>query len=797
MKSRWESNMRIAIIDHSYHQATKSNAFFHDILTGIGTVTEFFDETWCAGKNDWRLDFDETRYDLIVIWQAHEAIEVLSGKHNNVVFVPMYDGMLPGGIFSWKSVFKNMKCLSFCRKLHFEISRRGGTSRYFRFFPDPKKYKIVSEFTELRPFFWYRTNNITADLVLDMCRTIKINKFTIHNAPDPGQKALSITNFPNSIANYEITRWSASRYNYIETMVNHNVYFAPRSVEGIGMAFLEAMASGLCVVAANMPTMSEYISNGTNGILYSLERRFPLDLSRAEEIGARARESIERGFSDWQREMAHLVDYLIIPKNRLTATTTGGVRCSPVPVSGPAPGGKISVVTICLNAVVGLEKTINSVLGQDRPNVEYLILDGGSTDGSVEIINKFAPRLAYWHSAPNEGVYHAMNDSIMRSTGEWILFIKAGDTFSAADSLSRMFRHVPAEVDVVYGHHLFVCADGFEDYLPAADFETTWARLQRGEIWFDWLAGIPAHQATAVRRDLLAKLRFDTAYRLAADLDLFFRARKNGAKFFNCAELVCVCESTRMSSTDHALRRTELTQIVRNHGNSAASDHFYYKMLGAAEVAIDGKDEMCKRSAHAKRDHRWLEKAEMPEGQPYLSNEYIARRLAGHYDATLEEGIDFKRYGMPIFISDCAGVSFCEGWGRWTDGEMARFRFDRPLPTRFELELTGYVLGPNVGRDIILRVGNFKTAFRMTWPPAATFTIHVMNSDGSDAILLEIPNPTSPTMNGETFDKRRLGIALSSLKIKQPATNSWQKWKTWIGSLNRGSTKQSRLEAST
>ncbi len=103
---------------------------------------------------------------------------------------------------------------------------------------------------------------------------------------------------------------------YREALLKSNVFFSPRMREGIGMAFLEAMASGLCVVAPDFPTMNEYIANGTNGILYSLDQTSPLDFSRAQDMGARARETVERGFADWQSSLADLKEFLVTPMPR-------------------------------------------------------------------------------------------------------------------------------------------------------------------------------------------------------------------------------------------------------------------------------------------------------------------------------------------------------------------------------------------------------------------------------------------------------------------------------------------------
>ncbi|MGO9005632.1 MAG: glycosyltransferase [Beijerinckiaceae bacterium] len=577
--------MRIAIIDHSYHETTKSTDFVYEMLSKIGSVQRFHDESWCGGKNDWRLNFNESNYDLIVLWQIHEAFSALSGRHDNVVFVPMYDAMFTGSKFYWKKEFGNAKCISFCRKLHQEITRRNGTSRYFKYFPDPAHYRTVSDFSEIRPFFWYRRNEIDANLVIELCAGTKIRNLVLHNAPDPGMRPLSISNFPANISKYEVTTWFDSAEDYREALLRNNVFFVPRPVEGIGMACLEAMASGLCVVAPDLPTMNEYIANGTNGLLYSFQRRLGLDFSRAQAIGARARETVERGFADWQRELPSLMEFIVTPKNQLRTANPRRVQFVREQTSGSAnpSAAKLSIVTVCLNAADCLEATVESVLGQDRPNIEYIIFDGGSTDGSVAIIKKYAEFLADWRSEPDEGVYHAMNNAIDRCSGDWILFMNAGDAFSAQDSLSRMFGRVPEDADVVYGHHFYVPVGGLEEYHPAADFETTWSRLQRGELWFDWLAGIPAHQATAVRRALLAKLRFDTSFRIAADHDLLFRACKSGAKFFNSDELISVYAGGGASAKNYALCKQEWAEIGRKYGDTAAVDGFY-ALLEEAEA---------------------------------------------------------------------------------------------------------------------------------------------------------------------------------------------------------------------
>src|ERR1700744_4940678 len=88
---------------------------------------------------------------------------------------------------------------------------------------------------------------------------------------------------------------------------------------------------------------------------------------------------------------------------------------------------KISVITVCYNAVKVIEPTLLSVITQAYNNIEYIVIDGGSNDGTVELIKKHADKITYWVSEPDEGVYDAMNKGIDKATGSWVYFIGAGD----------------------------------------------------------------------------------------------------------------------------------------------------------------------------------------------------------------------------------------------------------------------------------------------------------------------------------------------------------------------------------
>jgi hypothetical protein len=566
--------MRLAYIGLAYHEKTGSTRFLIDLLEQYATVERWFGEPGGGVTWEWSTKFDESRYDVIVIFQLYEAFRLLSGRHPNVVFVPMYDAMFWAGNFYWKPSFNTAKIVSFSWALSREVMRQGAVYAGFQYYPDPTWYTPVEDFSTLRGLLWYRRREISPKLAFRLCRGSEFERFVVHDGPDPGNEAEGAWIAPPNIRRLDRTSWCADGDTYAAALRNANVFFAPRPYEGIGMSVLEAMASGHCVVAPNAPTMNEYISNGTNGLLYVSSRCTRLDFAAARAIGARARESVERGHQRWLTSIPALLDFIATP----TAELCDGARSSiqvrnpftPDPAPGPPGRPLISVVTVCRNAVAGLKATMDSVLDQTGCNFEYVVLDGLSTDGSVEIVRRYASRLAAWRSVEDDGPYHAMNAALGLVRGEWVLFMNAGDLFSSEDALRRMFARVPSDASVVYGHHIFRSKEGADELHLAAEFETTWSRLQRGDLWFDWLPGVPVHPATAVRLGLLARLRFDTTYRTAATHDLLFRARALGARFFNCDEVLAIYAGRGRSAQRYEQYKKEWAEIARSYGDAAA-----------------------------------------------------------------------------------------------------------------------------------------------------------------------------------------------------------------------------------
>ena len=113
---------------------------------------------------------------------------------------------------------------------------------------------------------------------------------------------------------------------------------------------------------------------------------------------------------------------------------------------------KISIVTVCYNAVDTIEKTILSVINQTYKNIEYIIIDGASKDGTVDVINKYRDKISYFVSESDKGIYDAMNKGIKVATGEWLIFINSDDTFYNKHVLSRVINKLNNHNTIYYGN---------------------------------------------------------------------------------------------------------------------------------------------------------------------------------------------------------------------------------------------------------------------------------------------------------------------------------------------------------
>ncbi len=223
----------------------------------------------------------------------------------------------------------------------------------------------------------------------------------------------------------------------------------------------------------------------------------------------------------------------------------------------------ITVVTVCYNAEKEIEATMRSVCQQDYPNIEYLIIDGASKDGTVRLAEHIRDEYSSNPglririvSEPDRGIYDAMNKGIASATGDWVLFMNAGDRFYSDDIVSKMFReHWDLSIKAVYGDT--------ERFLGESQKIVKAGKLE------DIARGIPlpfCHQAIFVRTEILKSLGFDTGYRQAADYDLFVRCYLQGYTFAHVDEVVCRYDMNGISARNNIFHLEEKMKIRQAHG---------------------------------------------------------------------------------------------------------------------------------------------------------------------------------------------------------------------------------------
>ncbi|MBX9850883.1 MAG: glycosyltransferase [Cytophagaceae bacterium] len=197
-------------------------------------------------------------------------------------------------------------------------------------------------------------------------------------------------------------------------------------------------------------------------------------------------------------------------------------------------GPKVSVITIVYNNSRFIEKTIQSVINQTYSNLDYVIIDGGSTDGTVDIIKKYDSRIRYWISEKDKGIYDAMNKGQKASVGEYIIFMNSGDLFADNSVLEQIFssnshRYKNEYADVYYGETYLMDETG--KILGTRSALTT-RKLPKNMTWKSMKHGmIVSHQSIFVKKMLAPE--YNLHYKCSADIDWVIQSLKNSRKIVN------------------------------------------------------------------------------------------------------------------------------------------------------------------------------------------------------------------------------------------------------------------------
>jgi glycosyltransferase involved in cell wall biosynthesis len=230
----------------------------------------------------------------------------------------------------------------------------------------------------------------------------------------------------------------------------------------------------------------------------------------------------------------------------------------------------VTIITVTYNAGHLIQSTIASVLGQSYPNIEYLIIDGASTDNTLTIIKEQAAlsngRLKFI-SEKDQGIYFAMNKGIDLASGTWINFLHAGDCFYDRNVLSQVFSR-DYDVDLLYGDSWQRRAGTLIFCPSSSDLERLWKRPSFG------------HESLFVNKDILKKFKFDTKYQVAADADFIYKCYRQGCRFQKLSQSIVIVDSPGYSQKHWWRSGQEAWQIATTYDH-----HFRVKIFHLLSVS--------------------------------------------------------------------------------------------------------------------------------------------------------------------------------------------------------------------
>jgi glycosyltransferase involved in cell wall biosynthesis len=196
---------------------------------------------------------------------------------------------------------------------------------------------------------------------------------------------------------------------------------------------------------------------------------------------------------------------------------------------------KVSIITVCFNSVATIRDTIDSVLAQDFDDLQYLVIDGGSSDGTMDIVRGYGDNIDVVVSEPDHGIYDAMNKGIELATGDVVGLLNSDDIYAYDSVLSELVElMVSSGSDTVFADLAIVDADNFERVIRHYDS----SKFNTGRLAYGWM---PAHPTFMVKRELYVKHGgFLTDYQIAADFEMVARLLHTAAASYAYLPVVAV-----------------------------------------------------------------------------------------------------------------------------------------------------------------------------------------------------------------------------------------------------------------
>jgi glycosyltransferase involved in cell wall biosynthesis len=202
---------------------------------------------------------------------------------------------------------------------------------------------------------------------------------------------------------------------------------------------------------------------------------------------------------------------------------------------------RISIVTIVLNDSEHLLRTVENISELTYDNIEYIVVDGGSIDNTLKVIDNFKYLIDKCISEKDDGLYDAMNKGIELASGEWIIFMNSGDIFSANEVLNRVFEGANYDgVDILYGDAI-VSYPKFEKYRPSSSMED----IEQGMQF--------SHQSAFIRKDYHKINKYNIQNKICADFEFFYNANQRNTSFLKIDETIASVMPEGISDTNREM----------------------------------------------------------------------------------------------------------------------------------------------------------------------------------------------------------------------------------------------------
>jgi len=228
---------------------------------------------------------------------------------------------------------------------------------------------------------------------------------------------------------------------------------------------------------------------------------------------------------------------------------------------------KISIITVCYNEIDRIEKTLISVINQTYPNIEYIVVDGGSNDGTIELLEKYKSHISHLVSEKDSGIYHAMNKGALLSGGDYLLYMNGGDWLYESQTLEKIIRRARPS-DIIYG-------DRYKKYGDSLIYKKHPSKINQ---FYLLMNGIICHQSALISKNLFDKLDgYNSFYKIMADYDFFVRAKKiKNAEFLYVNQIVCVFNADGISHD-----KTSMCAKKHEKNTIRKSNYCYFYYLAA------------------------------------------------------------------------------------------------------------------------------------------------------------------------------------------------------------------------